>query len=420
MWALLAILSLLVDLSCPVEAFAMKEDVLSLLSQVSGGGGVNETIEVFRHFAKFPDLGSSENNYFLERQFEQEKRNLSKKKTRETLPLAWVLGFNYSRFAVQSIGDNSLNFKMGLDWQMTHPLTGNIILGLGMIPEESYSHGSAAMHFEYFFPISVKHPQTSKPSRASKKFETEDSILQNEIEDEPEPLTKKNENDASLFYREERERKLSRLDQEFRREIASLEDTEIPSTNRRVRDDHYPNIKVAYHLLFENHQFSTSKVFTRTSGQPSLGQAVTMFQYRNGPEVSYSPNDRWTFSLSADFASYNKNVSTILSLFELGYVIQVMGAVGDVNQFLTFPSNDYSGSIDFYLDDANSLTWGGHYTLYALAGQQATLSMTSMYYRELGKTWRLGIGADILMNTGTNAVLPMTFLGSLQVTYKFH
>jgi hypothetical protein len=293
---------------------------------------------------------------------------------------------------------------------------------LDRVDSESYQYSAVGTRLEYILVF-----QSSQKSRSSqlrsKKPGSGRPVDQDGGEEDDSDLEAKESADSSFdpsdavsYYQHQRKRKMEKLEKDYRR-IASDSDWDEDLGLREDAADRFPNLKIAYNLHCALHGL-TPHAYTRIPALGSLSQSMTLSEYQNGPELIYSPSERWSFRGGATFSTYNGSVDTFLSRLEIGNVLQSIGLVPVENRFMTFPQITYLGTIDFHLNDHKSFQFVAAYTTYKSATQGDTIEASPSYATDLSKKWTLIVGLDALYSI-VASLNPLSFLGRAQLSYRF-
>jgi hypothetical protein len=395
--------------------FASRQDLVESLSSVGAGGVFIQSVEISNHFAKYVE---EEGSYFLKKYWEQDPETHPLRK--ENLPLSYNLGFGYSlsssppaRAGRSEIRDQIGSTSLGILWEVSPKFEAGLKTSFDYSPEENYSHGAARFRFEYTVYL--------KSLFRSKKTEK--------------AISKYNTDDAGHYYRREHVKRMEELERAERsaksnvsRAPASMAvPTDPDAMYERHGDedinksederDQYPNIKIAYNLGFDQHHVGPK---TLRSGSPLASEQV-LSQFLNGVELTCSPSVQWSLRFGFNLYRYTGSVDSLLSAIESSFVSHLptrypsYGTSSSfTNQYLTLPDHTFEESIDWFINERDSLSLNLNQTIYAASNLSYSFAINPIYYRELGKRWKLGL----IMNAILGSLVPSTFSGSLSVNYK--
>jgi hypothetical protein len=197
-----------------------------------------------------------------------------------------------------------------------------------------------------------------------------------------------------------------------------LDELEGGGSGEGESSDAYPNLRVAYHFGFGRHSVQ-SHVLRRVSRLGTSSLDTSLDQYRNGPEVIYSPTERWSFRVSASFYSYSDNVDSFFMNLDALPGFNPNGVVNGRSSALTgqifvLPSFVVEGSIDWHASDSDSFAFNLSQVSYSSSVQTNTLGMNPVYLRDLGKQWRLGLGTTFTMSANSS----LSVLGSMDLIHR--
>lgn len=186
------------------------------------------------------------------------------------------------------------------------------------------------------------------------------------------------------------------------------------------RAAHEPQISIALFLQFNSHLIG-AKTFRDPflAGLPLTSSAV-LNQFRGGPELNFTFSRGLKLHLSGHLFHYSSPVDSFLPQLELGAgARQIMIAAGGwsafANQVLAFPVYSLDQTLDWILDDRNTLFFAFNQTSYASKTQQMTLAFSPSFYRDFNRYWRAGVSGNVMLRRSQGALLS----AGIELIYKF-
>jgi hypothetical protein len=315
--------------------------------------------------------------------------------------------------------DSLATVRTGLDFEIVPDWKLNLDFGYDSMSDEKYIHGSADIkigHVWFLHPprrdLKKWHDQ-DRPKQDEKTDQKKKSVIaagsrqssnntiketertSEEDEDEDESPVSRDPADASVYYYDQRERRLTELDRKWRMESEGVSDEDLSEDELNLN---FPQLRVIYHLGFNLHSLQpNSYQVPSKSSVPS--QSLEMNQYQYGPEIIYEPFYGVKYHAAFKYFLYsnNTNVSSFAGQLNLADSARMPTfPAADLsawaNQLLAFPSWLVFASASWVLGERDRFDLKTSLTAYQLSSQNMTYGLYPYYSRKLRNRWEVGGG----------------------------